>query len=111
MERIFCQICNAQLKLNNGDFVFSNNTKCCNNHIQNNIDLDDLLLQKKLENYKCKEHNKNKTIHCFNCDEDICLYGLNKLHKGHKTEYINYLNLDCRKLFNYKYKIKKEKKI
>ena len=109
MEKMFCKICNSQLKINKGDFLFSYNTKCCNNHIQNNIDLDDLLYTKKVEDYKCKEHNKNKTIHCFKCDKDICLYCLNKLHKGHKTEYLNFLNSDYIKIYNFEEKIKQKR--
>ena len=66
------------MKINEGDFLFSYNTKYSNNLIQNNIDLDDLFYKKKFEDFKCKDHHKHTTIDCFNCDEDICLYDLKK---------------------------------
>ena len=46
MERLVCQICDNQIRLNSGDFLFSYNIGCSNNHLQKNIDLDDLLSQK-----------------------------------------------------------------
>ena len=108
MERLVCQICDNQLKLKNGGifvFLFSYDINCCNNHIQKNIDLDDLLSQKKVETFKCKEHNLNKTIHCFECDEDFCLYGLKEKDKSHKMEY-KLFEFGYARLSIYKYKKK-----
>ena len=87
MEKILCKKCNNQLKIREGDYLFSFNINCCNNHTENNVDLEDLLSQTKYiqEKNECKEHNKKKKIHCFDCDEDICFICFNKLHKNHKN--------------------------
>ena len=77
MEKFICKECNNQLKLTKGNFIFSFNLECCNNHKKENIDLDDLLNMKKKSNqdiFKCKNHKKKNLIHCFDCDEDICFH-------------------------------------
>ena len=91
MERIVCEECNKPIKINDGDFLFSFNTSCYNNHNIININLEDLLSKSKIiikENFICKIHNKKLIIHCLNCNEDICFFCFNELHKGHKIDYI-----------------------
>ena len=43
MERIVCEECNKPIKIKDGDFLFSFNTNCYNNHKIININLEDLL--------------------------------------------------------------------
>ena len=45
---LICSICEKQLKLSNGGYLFTYNTEYKNNHKNNNIDLDNLLL---IQNY------------------------------------------------------------
>ena len=43
----FCSLCNEELEINNGDFLFTYNINCKNGHKSNNIFIDDLLIKKK----------------------------------------------------------------
>ena len=68
---LICSICEKQLKLSNGGYLFTYNTEYKNNHKNNNIDLDDLLL---IQNYLLIAYFiKKNIIHCFQCNKDICL--------------------------------------
>ena len=99
MENFLCSLCNEQLEITNGNYLFLYNTKCKNCHINEDIDISKILSQKRIiEIQKCSEHNKKVNIHCFDCNIDICLFCSNQLHKTHKKEYINKLNIyDYRK--------------
>ena len=90
-KNFLCSECDNLLEITNGDYLFSYNTKCCNNHIEENIDLEDLLLKYRTnENlYKCKTHKKKSIIHCYDCKDDICLFCANDLHRNHKYDYLN----------------------
>ena len=109
---LFCSLCERQLKLNKGDYLFTYNTKCENNHENKNIDLDDLFAKndKKLS-YDCKIHSKKIKIHCFDCNKDICLTCYKDSHKNHKMEYLISLGVGLIKQFDLEYIIKREKKI
>ena len=111
MENFLCQECGNQLRINEGDYLFSYNIKCCNEHESKNIDLDNLLSKAKNCEilYKCKHGNKRSYIHCFECDEDICFGCYNKLHKQHKMDYLKNLNFDKAQKFNFEVRLKKNK--
>ena len=112
-KNFLCSECRNILKVTNGDYLFSYNTKCRNNHIDENIDLEDLLLKYRTnENlYKCKTHKNKTLIYCYDCNEDICLKCLKDLHKGHKNEYLNTIKLNLIEEFNFNYLLKNEKKM
>ena len=112
MSSFLCKQCDNYIKFTEGDFLFSYNTSCCNNHINKNVNLENILQRKKDikdTHLKCKSHNKKITIHCFDCNEDICLIGYNKLHNGHKIEYLDILNYDEIGKYNLEKMIKREK--
>ena len=113
MEKFLCQECNNQLKLKRSNFIFSFNAECCNNHKKENVDLEDLLNMKKSNQdiLKCKNHKKKNIIHCFDCDEDICLYCYNNIHKEHKIEYIKNINCSPSNLYLFKNEVNNEKKV
>ena len=113
MEKFICKECNNQLKLTKGKFIFSFNVECCNNHKIENIDLDDLLNMEKSNQdiFKCKNHKKKNSIHCFDCDEDICFHCYNDIHKGHKIEYLKTLYYNIKQFYLFKTQINKEKKM
>ena len=113
MEKFICKECNNQLKLTKGKFIFSFNVECCNNHKIENIDLDDLLNMEKSNQdiFKCKNHKKKNSIHCFDCDEDICFHCYNDIHKGHKIEYLKTLYYNIKQFYLFKTQINKEKRM
>ena len=59
-ENIICSLCKKQLQINIGDYLFTYNAQCNNNHKLENIGLDDLLSKKEknISIYQCKEHKK-----------------------------------------------------
>ena len=113
-KNFICSLCHRQLELNKGDYLFTYEAECINNHKLNNIELDDLL-EKKISNssiYKCKEHQKKTVAHCFICNEDICLNCIRTSHKGHKNEYLFSLNKECFGVFsNLEWRFEYEKNI
>ena len=112
MSSFLCKQCDNYIKITEGDFLFSYNTSCCNNHINKNVNLDNILQREKDikdTHLKCKPHNKKNRIHCFDCNEDICLICCNKLHNGHKIEYLDILNYDEIGRYNLEKMIKREK--
>ena len=58
MNQFCCLTCNNPLKIKNGDYLFSYNIECCNNHISENVDLKDILSTKKQKNFICENHKK-----------------------------------------------------
>ena len=112
-ENYICSLCQEQFQLNAGDYLFTYNAQCINNHKLENIELDDLLLRKEknISIYQCKEHKKKIAAHCFLCNEDICLKCLSTSHKSHKMEYLKSLNLDFIQQFDTQNLLKKENKI
>ena len=112
-ENIVCSLCQKQFQINIGDYLFTYNAKCINNHKFENIEIDDLL-EKKEENisiYQCKAHQKKIIAHCFLCNEDICFKCLSTSHKSHKMEYLKPLNMDFVQQIDAKNLLKKENKI
>ena len=108
-----CPDCKEQLKINNGDFLFTYNIKCPNGHKQLNVDLD-LILEKRMpksNSFKCKNHHRKKIFHCFTCNEDICSLCYSDLHKTHEIEYFKKLTLDSRGKYDIEYNFNKQKEI
>ena len=60
MERYICDLCNCQLKISHGDFLFKYHSKCKNGHENKNLSFKDLLKKRKLNenSFKCQEHQK-----------------------------------------------------
>ena len=110
---LLCSICNRQMMLNHGDYFFTYNAECANNHIINNMDFDELLFKRKKNIFLrfCQTHNKKNLLHCFDCREDICLICANSSHKGHKMEYLSLLYLKISEESNLKKLFEKEKKL
>ena len=48
MLNYLCPSCNKQLRITNGDYIFSYNIKCSNSHDYDNISSEDLLTKKVL---------------------------------------------------------------
>ena len=57
MKHFFCSTCNNPLKIKEGDYIFTYNTECCNNHISNNVDLENVWFQ---TNRMIKESNSHQ---------------------------------------------------
>ena len=112
-ENIVCSLCQKQFQINIGDYLFTYNAKCINNHKFKNIEIDDLLekKEKNISIYQCKAHQKKIIAHCFLCNEDICFKCLSTSHKSHKMEYLKSLNMDFAQQFDAKNLLKKENKI
>jgi len=110
MKHFFCKKCNNPLKIKEGDFIFSYNIECYNNHISENVDLEDILSTKKEESFICENHKKNKVIHCINCNEDICFICFKETHHLHKMEYLKSLNYDHITKYSFEVELKEEKK-
>ena len=114
MPRSFlCPDCNNQLKINNGDYLFTYNIECCNGHKKSNIDLDIILEKRTPKNnsFKCKKHRRKIIFHCFTCNEDICSLCYSDLHKTHEIEYFKNLTLDSRGKYDIEYNLNKQKEI
>ena len=110
MKHFSCTTCNNPLKIKEGDFIFSYNIECCNNHICENVDLEDILSTKKEKNYICENHKKSYIIHCINCNEDICFLCFKESHSLHKMEYLKSLNYDHIEKYNFENELKKDEK-
>lgn len=110
---LLCSSCKNQMLLSNGDYLFTYNVECSNNHKINNMDLDELLLKREKSSslLYCKTHNKKNRAHCFNCKEDICMLCVNSSHKLHKMEYLKSLYLSLSEEHNLPKLFKKEKKM
>jgi len=92
MDHFFCSTCNNPLKIKEGDYLFTCNIECCNNHISKNVDIEDILATKKQQIYTCEKHNKKNIIHCLDCKIDICLICFKELHNNHKMGYLKSIN-------------------
>ena len=46
-ENIICSLCQKQLQLSQGDYLFTYNAQCINNHIFENIEIDELIKKNK----------------------------------------------------------------
>ena len=112
MKNFLCQVCNENLRISEGNYMFTYNINCPNNHFKQNIEYDELLSRMKVNNYlnKCKIHRLNKKTRCFKCEKDICLRCLNNFHKDHKIEYLNNLKLGKIEIFEINEILEKEEK-
>jgi len=110
MKHFFCTKCNNPIKIKEGDFIFSYNIECCNNHILENVDLEDILSTKKEKSYICENHKKSKLIHCIECNEDICFNCFKESHYSHKMEYLKFLNYDYVTKYALENELKEDKK-
>ena len=111
MKNFCCPVCDEHLRITEGNYIFTYNINCFNNHKKMNVKIEDLLSYEKINSYNCKAHNKPKVVHCYLCNEDICLLCHKELHKDHKMEYINtidFKDFDKQILQN---SLKKEKKL
>ena len=110
---VLCPDCNSELKIYNGDYLFSYNIECPNGHKQSNIDLDVILEKRRAKQnlFKCKNHRKKILLHCFTCNEDICPICYSDMHKNHQIEYFKKLTLDSRGKYNIEYNSNKIKEI
>ena len=113
MKNFLCQVCNENLRISEGNYMLTYNINCPNNHFKQNVEFDELLSRRKVNNYlnKCKIHRLNKKIRCLECEKDICLRCLNNFHKGHKIEYLNNLKLGEDEIFKINEILKKEENI
>ena len=113
-ENIVCSLCHKQFQISHGDYLFTYNAQCINNHKFENIEIDDLLEKKEnnISIYQCKDHQKMIMAHCFLCNEDICFKCVNASHKSHKIEYLkSLLNMETFIPSHFKYIFEKENKI
>ena len=94
MKHFFCLTCNSPIKIKEGDYLFTYNIECCNNHIRENVDLEDILSTKKEQTYICENHKKRNIIHCFDCNADLCLFCYKEFHNSHKMGYLRSLNYE-----------------
>ena len=109
MKNYFCPICDGQLRITEGNYIFTYNINCFNNHKKMNVKLEDLLSYEKAINYNCKNHKKPNRIYCYSCNEDICLNCYNELHKNHKIEYLKAINLSDVEKFGLNESLKRKK--
>ena len=94
MKHFFCLTCNIPIKIKEGDYLFTYNIECCNNHIRENVDLEGILSTKKEQTYICENHKKKNIIHCFDWNADLCLFCYKEFHNSHKMGYLRALNYE-----------------
>jgi len=110
MKQFYCPTCDNPIKIKEGDYIFSYNIECCNNHVRENVDLEDILSTRKEKSYVCESHNKKKIIHCINCNLDICFVCYKESHKVHKMEYLKSLNYEEISKNSFEIELKEDKK-
>lgn len=114
MPRSFlCPECYNQLKIKNGDYLFTFNIECPKGHKQSNVELDLILEKRKPEtnSFRCKNHRRKLLLHCFTCNEDICSLCYNDMHKTHEIEYFKKLTLDSKGKYDTEFNLNKQKEI
>ena len=99
MERkktYLCDLCESQLEISHDKNLFTYEIKCSKCHRIQNININNLLLKKKVNEkvFICKDHKKAFIYHCLTCKEDICLYCSQDLHNNHKKEFLRSLKKD-----------------
>ena len=108
-----CPECGELCKIKDGNYLFSYNLECSQGHKEYNIDQEFLLKKRKLKqnSFKCKNHRKRNQIHCYTCNEDICILCLKDNHQKHKYEYLKNLKFGTREEYNNNYNLNKQKEI
>ena len=113
LRSFLCPNCDELCKINNGDYLFSYNIECLYGHKQTNLEQEFLLMKRKVKQniFKCKNHRKKNQIHCYTCNEDICILCFKDMHQNHKYEYLKNLKLGTREEYNNNYNLNKQKEI
>ena len=113
LRSFLCPNCDELCKINNGDYLFSYNIECLYGHKQTNLEQEFLLKKRKVKQniFKCKNHRKKNQIHCYTCNEDICILCFKDMHQNHKYEYLKNLKLGTREEYNNNYNLNKQKEI
>ena len=113
LRSFLCPNCDELCKVNNGDYLFSYNIECLYGHKQTNLEQEFLLKKRKVKQniFKCKNHRKKNQIHCYTCNEDICILCFKDMHQNHKYEYLKNLKLGTREEYNNNYNLNKQKEI
>ena len=108
-----CPECNDLSKITDGDYLFSYNLECKQGHKKLNLEQDFLLKKREMKKnlFKCKNHRKNIHIHCYTCNEDICILCYKELHQNHKFDYLKNLTLNTREKYISKFNSQKQKEI
>ena len=113
LRSFLCPECGELCKIHDGDYLFSYNLECSQGHKQYNLDQEFLLKKRKLKqnSFKCKNHRKRNQIHCYTCNEDICILCYKDIHQSHKYEYLKNLKFGTREEYNNNYNLNKQKEI
>ena len=113
LRSFLCPECGELCKIHDGDYLFSYNLECSQGHKQYNLDQEFLLKKRKLKqnSFKCKNHRKRNQIHCYTCNEDICILCYKDIHQNHKYEYLKNLKFGTREEYNNNYNLNKQKEI
>ena len=113
LRSFLCPNCDELCKVNNGDYLFSYNIECLYGHKQTNLEQEFLLMKRQVKQniFKCKNHRKKNQIHCYTCNEDICILCFKDMHQNHKYEYLKNLKLGTREEYNNNYNLNKQKEI
>ena len=113
LRSFLCPNCDELCKVYNGDYLFSYNIECLYGHKQTNLEQEFLLMKRKVKQniFKCKNHRKKNQIHCYTCNEDICILCFKDMHQNHKYEYLKNLKLGTREEYNNNYNLNKQKEI
>ena len=113
LRSFLCPECGELCSIHDGDYLFSYNLECSQGHKQYNLDQEFLLKKRKLKqnSFKCKNHRKRNQIHCYTCNEDICILCYKDIHQSHKYEYLKNLKFGTREEYNNNYNLNKQKEI
>ena len=113
LRSFLCPECGELCKIHDGDYLFSYNLECSQGHKQYNLDQEFLLKKRKLKqnSFKCKNHRKRNQIHCYTCNEDICILCYKDIHQNHKYEYLKNLKFGTREEYDNNYNLNKQKEI
>ena len=113
LRSFLCPNCDELCKVNNGDYLFSYNIECLYGHKQTNLEQEFLLMKRQVKQniFKCKNHRKKNQIHCYTCNEDICILCFKDMHQNHKYEYLKNLKLGTREEYDNNYNLNKQKEI
>ena len=94
MKRLACPNpdCEEQIKISPINGIFSYNIKCNNGHQYDYVNIDDLLINKKIFSNICNIHKKKNIILCSDCEKSVCAICYKEKHNTHKIEYLKPIN-------------------